>query len=189
MSAPRTVLHQNERTVWSDQVVWTRPYVAAAFADDRSTRIAESRLALNRDAIGGTFRQYYGETAGAGLAAMLKVQFGITSKLIEAEKDGNLARKAELERRLHENSNAIGRFLASLNPYWSPTELESLLNRTLDLDLNRRDMVVRKDGRLDRDEIARDGSLSQARELADVIADGIVQQFPYGPPYEPRESH
>jgi hypothetical protein len=28
--------------------------------------------------------------------------------------------------------------------------------------------------------MASDGSLNQARELADVISDGIVRQFPYG---------
>jgi len=111
---------------------------------------------------------------------MLKVQFGFTSELIQAEKNGNLEKKKEVERSLHENSNAIARYLAGLNPYWSPTELESLVNRTFDLDLSARDIVVPKGGRLDRDEIARDSSLSQARELADAISDGIVRQFPYG---------
>src|SRR5215831_8249750 len=122
-SAPRSALYQNERTVWSDQVVWMRQYVAATFADDRSARVARNRLALNGEAIGGMLKPYYGETAGAGLTAMLKVQFGITSALIHAEKSGDIQRKEELEKRLHENSNAIARFLAGLNPYWSPTEL------------------------------------------------------------------
>src|SRR6478672_3527287 len=40
MSAPKTALHQNERTVWSDQVVWTRQYIASAITDDRSARVA-----------------------------------------------------------------------------------------------------------------------------------------------------
>lgn len=180
MDAPKTALHQTERTVWSDQVIWTRQYIAAAFTDDRSARVARNRLSDNGEAIGQTIKPYYGETAGAGLTAMLRVQFGFTTELIQAEKNGNLEKKKELEQGLHENSNAIARFLAGLNPYWSPTELESLVNRTFDLDLSARDLVVRKDGRLDRDEIARDSSLSQARELADAISDGIVRQFPYG---------
>ena len=180
--APRAVLYQNERTVWSDQVVWTRQYVAAAFIDDRSARLARNRLALNGEAIGGMLTPYYGVTAGAGLTTMLKVQVGITRHLVQAEKNGDREQREELEKRLHENSNAIARFLAGLNPYWSPTELESLLNRTFELDLSARDTVVHKNGRLDRDEMARDGSLSQARELADVIAEGIIRQFPYGPP-------
>jgi hypothetical protein len=181
-SAPRSVLYQNERTVWSDQVVWTRQYIAATGTDDRSARIARNRLALNAEAIGGMLTPYYGVTAGAGLTTMLKVQFGITAALIHAEKSGDPEQKEELERRLHENSNAIARFLAGLNPFWSPTELESLLNQTFALDLSARDIVIHKDGHLDRDEMARDGSLSQARELADVIAEGIVRQFPDGQP-------
>ena len=180
MSAPKTALQQNERIVWTDQVVWTRQYIATALTDDRSARIARDQLSVNGEAIGGTLKPYYGETAGAGLTAMLRVQFGFTSELIQAEKSGNLEKKKELERGLHENSNAIARYLAGLNPYWSPTQLESLLNRTFELDLSARNIVVGKDGRLDRDEMARDGSLDQARELADVIADGIVRQFPVG---------
>jgi hypothetical protein len=181
-STPRAVLYQNERTVWSDQVVWTRQYIAATGTDERSARVARNRLAMNGEAIGGMLTPYYGQTAGAGLTAMLRVQFGITAALAHADKSGDPEQKEELERRLHENSNAIARFLAGLNPYWSPTELESLLNRTFALDLSARDVVVHKDGHLDRDEMARDGSLGEARELADVIADGITHQFPYGPP-------
>jgi hypothetical protein len=186
-SAPTTVVHQNERTVWSDQVVSTRRYVAAAFAGDRSARVALDRTERIQEAIGQTIKPYYGETAGDGLTTMLKLQLGLTSELIQAVKTGNLEQKEELERRLHENSNATARFLASLNPHWSPTELESMFNRYVELSVD--EIVARKDGRFDGDERALEGSLSQARQLADVISDGIVRQFPYGPPYYPRESH
>jgi hypothetical protein len=182
MDAPRTPLHQFQRTVWSDQVVWTRQYIATAFTDDRSARDARNRLELNGDAIGTTLTPYYGQTAGAGLTSMLRIQFGFVSELIQAEKNGDIKLKEKLEQGMRENSDAIGRYLASLNPYWSTTELQSLLRRTLDFDLRARDTVVLKKGRLDRDAMAVDGSLSQARELADAISDGLVRQFPYGPP-------
>ena len=187
MSASTSVVHQNERTVWSDQVVRGREYVAAAFAGDRSARVALDRLERTQEAIGQTIKPYYGETAGNGLTTALKLQLGLTSELIQAVKTGNLEQKEKLERRLHENSNAIARFLAGLNPHWSPTELESMFNRTVELSVD--EIVARKDGRSDGDERDLDSSLSQARRLADVISDGIVRQFPYGPPYYPRESH
>src|SRR5215471_9742298 len=106
-SAPRSALYQNQRTVWSDQVVWTRQYIAATGTDDRAARAARNRLALNSEAIGGMLTPYYGVTAGAGLTAMLNVQFGITQQLIHGDPED----REELERRLHENSNAIARFL------------------------------------------------------------------------------
>ncbi len=186
-SAPVTVLHQSERTAWSDQIVLTRQYVAADFAGDRSARVALVRLERNQEAIGQIIGAYYGETAGASLTTMLKTQVGISSALIQAVKAGNVDHREELERRLHDNSNTIARFLAGLNPNWSPTELESLFNRYF--DLSARDVIDRKGEHLAGDETAPDGSLSQARQLADVLSDGIVRQFPYGPPYYPRESH
>jgi len=185
-SASTSVVHHDERTVWSDQVVSRRQYVAAAFAGDRSARVAFDRLERTQEAIGQTIKPYYGETAGAGLTSMLKLQVRLSSALIQAVKTGDVEQKEELERRLHENSNTIARFLASLNPNWSPTELESMFNRYYDLSVG--EIVARKDGRLDGDERAHEGSVSQARQLADMISDGIVRQFPYGPPY-PRESH
>jgi hypothetical protein len=180
-SAPTSVFYQNQRTVWSDQVVSTRQYVAAAFAGDRNARVELERVMRSQEAIGQTIKPYYGETAGDGLTTMLKVQVGIASQLIQAVKADSVEQKERLEKRLHENSNAIARFLAGLNPHWSPTELESLLNRYV--DVSTLDMIARKGGRADGDERARDGNLSEARQLADVIADGIVRQFPNGPPY------
>jgi hypothetical protein len=118
---------------------------------------------------------------------MLKLQNALNSELIRVVKTGDLERKEELEGRLHENSNAIARFLASLNPYWSPTELESMLSRYVDLSAG--EIVAHKQGRFDGDERTADGSVSQAKQLANVISDGIVWQFPHGPPNWPRDTH
>jgi hypothetical protein len=185
-STSRTVLHQTERTVWSEQLVSSRQYVAAAFANDRSAHADLTQLERSQEAIGQTIKPYYGVTAGDGLTAMLKQQVAISLELVHAVKSGNLEDKDEIEGRLHENSNAIARFLAGLNPYWSPSELETIFNSYV--DLSARDIVARKDGHMDGNDTDLDRSLSQARRLGDVIADGIVQQFPHGPPNYPLDS-
>jgi hypothetical protein len=185
-SAHATGLYQTERTLWSDQLVWSRQYIAAAFAGGHSAHVARTQLQRSQEAIGESIAPYYGRTAGEGLTAMLKVQVGIDVELIRAVQAGDLERKEEVERRLHENSNAIARYLAGLNPYWSPTELEALLNRYG--QLSAQDIVARKDGHVDADDEAPDGS-REASQLADVIAEGIHWQFPHGPMYEPRNTH
>ena len=185
-SAPASVLYQTQRTVWSDQVVWSRQYLAAAFAGGRTARVARTRLMRSQEAIGESIKPYYGRTAGEGLTRMLENQVAIGLELLHAEKNGDVEQKGDLEMHLRENSNAIARYLASLNPYWSPTELEALLNRYA--VLSAQDIVVRTDGHVDADDEAGNGSL-EANRLADVIADGLLWQFPQGPPEYPRDSH
>jgi hypothetical protein len=181
------VLYQNGRSLWSDQLALTRQYVVADFADAPTTRVALNGLERNQEAIGQIITDYYGQTAGASFTTMLKHQVEISSALIQAVKTGNVTYKEELERGLHYNSSAIARFLAGLNPNWSPADLESLFNQYY--DVSARDVIDRKGARLDGDETAPGGSVSQSRQLADVLSDGIIRQFPHGPPYYPLDSH
>src|SRR5262252_2961038 len=49
--APASVLHQDSRTLWSNQVTLTQQYVAAVFANDPHARVDLVQLTRSHEAI------------------------------------------------------------------------------------------------------------------------------------------
>jgi hypothetical protein len=169
------------RKLWEDHVSYTAFfYTAAIHGGDDAGELA-GRLLRNQDAIGDAVKPFYGPEAGNELARLLREHILVAADLVAAAKAGDSASQAEATRRWYANADDIAAFLASANPHWSRKGLEDALHGHLAMTT---DAVVAK---LHKDTAAAIAAYDKGREhmlmVSDVLADGIVKQFPgrFGP--------
>ena len=173
---PIIVLKMTMRKLWEDHISYTRNYIISALAGlEDEGKIAE-RLLRNQDDIGEAIKPYYGDAAGKQLAALLRDHILIAAEIVTAAKAGKMDDVAIGQKKWTANGKDIAAFLSGANPHWSRKELEQMLQTHLDLTTGE---VV---GRLKKDWAADiksydDGHVHMLM-FADMLADGIANQFP-----------
>jgi hypothetical protein len=165
-----------QRKLWSEHVVWTRQYVIAAVAGTSDAGAVAKRLMRNQEELGAAIVPYYGEEAGARLTELLKEHIQIATEVVAAAKSGDKAKLGSADARWRRNAQDIAGFLADANPYWGRDMLVSMMNEHL--DLTTAEAGARIKGEWEVDIAAFDKTHEQALSMADMLADGILRQFP-----------
>ena len=164
------------RKLWSDHVIWTREYIVAAVAGTPDADAAAGRLLRNQEDIGAAIVPYYGEAAGAKLAALLKEHILIAVDLVAAAKSGDNGAFATHDARWTANIREIAGFLAGANPAWPEQDVFDLL--ALHLKLTKDEAVARLSKDWAADVKAFDDIFTEIMVVADTLNDGLAAQFP-----------
>jgi hypothetical protein len=164
------------RRLWADHVIWTRQYVVAAVGATPDVEAAAGRLLKNQEDIGGAVVPFYGQAAGAALTDLLKQHILIAVDLIEAAKTGDDERFKAEDAKWTQNAEAIADLLSGANSYWAKKDVVDLL--ALHLSLTKQEVVARLQKDWAADVEAFDQIFNEIMTVADVLADGIVKQFP-----------
>jgi hypothetical protein len=165
------------RRLWSDHVIWTREYVVAAVAGSPDAGAAATRLLKNQEDIGNAVVPLYGEAAGLALTGLLKQHIMIAVDLIDGAKAGDNAKFEENDRKWTANAEEIAALLSGANPTnWPKADVTDLLMQHLNLTKN--EVVARLQGNWEADVEAFDQIFTEILTVSDVLADGIVTQFP-----------
>ncbi|HJP72035.1 MAG TPA: glycosyltransferase [Candidatus Limnocylindria bacterium] len=167
------------RQLWEDHIVWTRQYIVSAATSDVALPDADetlARLLRNQDDIGNAIASYYGQAAGDALAALLKDHILIAGQLVSDVKSGS-PNAAATQAAWFGNADDIATFLAQANPGNWPFEMmqDHMYGH---LTLTAEEAVARIQGRYADDIAAYDQVHVQILGMADMLADGIVAQFP-----------
>jgi hypothetical protein len=169
-------LNAEMRKLWEDHITYTRNYIISAIADLPDADDVAERLLRNQDDIGNAIKPFYGEEAGQGLASLLKDHITIAVEVVTFAKSGDKPQLDAAQAKWSGNGKDIAAFLASANPNWNEAELVAMLQKHLDLTTGE---VV---GRLNKDWTADIKAYDEGHEhmlmFADVLTDGIVEQFP-----------
>jgi hypothetical protein len=165
------------RRLWTDHVIWTRDYVVAAVAGAADSGSAAGRLLKNQEDIGNAVVPIYGPDAGRKLTELLKQHIMIAVDLIEAAKKDDQKTFADKDRGWSANAEEIATLLSSANPRnWKKSDVVDLLEQHL--RLTKSEVVARLTKKWDDDVAAFDQIFTEILTVADVLADGIVAQFP-----------
>ena len=164
------------RRLWADHVIWTREYVVAAIADAPDAGTVAGRLLKNQEDSGNAVVPFYGEAAGSRLTELLKEHVMIAVDLIAAAKTGDQAKFARADSAWDRNAANIASFLAGANPNWPEKDVADLLGQHLALTKN--EAVARLKSNWEDDIQAFDEIFTEILTVADVLAAGIVKQFP-----------
>jgi hypothetical protein len=164
------------RRLWTDHVVWTRGYVVAAVAAAADAPVAAERLLKNQEDIGAAVVPFYGREAGDALTNLLKEHIMIAVELIAAAKAGDTSRFQEQDALWTKNAEQIAELLSGANPNWVKDDVVDILG--IHLKLTKDEAVARMEGKWEADVEAFDQILTEILTLSDVLADGIVKQFP-----------
>jgi hypothetical protein len=177
ISASELALRNEMRKLWEDHVTWTRMVIVSVAADLPDRQAAVGRLLANQDDLGDAIKPYYGDAAGERLSELLREHIVIAADVLAAAKAGDSdALNAALER-WYDNGNEIAAFLNAANPRsWPLEEMRAMLREHLDLTTN--EAVARLGGDWDADVRAYDRAHEQVLGMADMLSEGIVDQFP-----------
>jgi hypothetical protein len=175
---PRVVaFHDDMRRLWEDHVVWTRLAIISLTTDAPDTAATVGRLLRNQGDIGDAVKQFYGEAAGEELTRLLREHILIAADLIAAARAGDASAVADAQSRWGVNADEIAAFLAAANPRsWDLEEMRTMLHEHLRLTTD--EALARLAGDWAADVAAYDEIHLQALEMADMLSNGIVRQFP-----------
>lgn len=176
-TSSEVALYQGLRSLWEDHVSWTRLAIISLTTGSPDTKATVARLLRNQADIGNAVKPFYGDAAGNELTRLLRQHILVAADLIAAAKAGNKAKLASEQAAWQRNADAIAGFLHDANPdSWKLGEMKSMLRTHL--ALTTQEVVARLQGRWTLDVRVYDAIVKQTLGMADMLSEGIVQQFP-----------
>jgi hypothetical protein len=169
--------HDGMRKLWEDHITWTRLTIVSLSNGLPDTDPTVQRLLQNQADIGNAIKPFYGEQAGNQLTSLLRDHILIAAEIIQAAKSGDTTAQNDAIARWYANADDIAIFLNGANPkYWPLDEMKDMMREHLDLTLQ--EAVAYLTGDHAASIAAYDQIHLQALEMADMLSDGIVRQFP-----------
>ncbi|SFE93188.1 hypothetical protein SAMN04487969_109176 [Paenibacillus algorifonticola] len=169
-------LNRKLRALWVQHVYWTRLTVNSIvdrLADEQATT---ARLLRNSTDFAAALEPFYGRAIAARFAELLREHLVIAAELVKALQAGNSSAAADAQRRWYMNAEAIADFLSRINPYWSKEEWKRMLDEHLRLLTD--EVAARLAKNYEQNVALNDQIEPQAMGMADVMTNGIIQQFP-----------
>jgi hypothetical protein len=165
------------RRLWEDHIVWTRLAIISLTTESPDTDASVGRLLANQTDIGNAVKPFYGKAAGDELTAELRRHILIAAEVIAAAKAGDQAKLTDAQARWSRNGDDIAAVLNSVNPrFWKLAAMKAELRTHLKLTTD--EVVARLQGNWAADVAAYDKIHDHALHLADLLARGVVRQFP-----------
>lgn len=162
--------------LWEDHVTWTRNVILNIIDDLPGTEEAVNRLLRNQDDIGNAIKPVYGDAAGTELTTLLKEHITTAADLLKAAKSGNNAAFQDANKKWFVNADEISAFLSKANPHWKLDDMKKMMHDHLNLTTEEATARLKKD--YDADVKAYDKVHEEILMMADMLTDGILQQFP-----------
>ena len=177
LTAKSVAFHQGMRKLWEDHITWTRLAIISLEGGTPDTKATVARLLRNQTDIGNAVKPFYGATAGNALTKLLREHILIAADLIAAAKAGDTEKVAAVQKRWTANADQIAALLHRANPQnWPLAALEAEMHMHLKLTAD--EAVAHLQGKWAADVAAYDKVHAHILHMSDVLADGIVAQFP-----------
>lgn len=173
----RAAFHDAMRQLWEDHITWTRLYIVSVAGNLPDADQTAQRLLKNQTDIGDAIKPFYGDAAGERLTGLLRGHILTAAKLLGAAKAGDTAAVSGASGAWYANADSIAAFLSGANPRnWPSATLQSAMRMHLDLTL--KEATARLHGDWAADIAAYDEVHRHILQMADVLSNGIVKQFP-----------
>lgn len=169
--------HDAMRKLWEDHITFTRLFIVSTFGDLPDQGATAERLLQNQEDIGDAIKPFYGEAAGEQLTVLLREHILIAAEILQAAKIDDQAALEDAVTRWYTNADDIAAFLNSANPEnWPLEEMKAMMKEHLDLTLE--EATAQLTGDYAASIAAYDQVHEQALEMADMLSEGIIRQFP-----------
>jgi len=162
--------------LWEDHVTWTRNVILNIIDDLPGTDPAVTRLLKNQEDIGNAIKPIYGDAAGTELTRLLKEHITTAADLLKAAKAGNQSAFQDANKKWFDNADQISAFLSKANSNWKLDDMKQMMHTHLNLTTEEATARLKKDYAADVK--AYDKVHEEILMMADMLTDGIVQQFP-----------
>ncbi|MBY9078253.1 acetylglutamate kinase [Paenibacillus sp. HN-1] len=169
-------LNQKFRALWAQHIYWTRLAVNSIAGSLPDLQPTLNRLLRNPDDFAAVLTPFYGTANASEFARLFREHLTIAAELVQLLKAGNTQAAADAQKRWYANADAIAVFLARINPFWSQKEWQRMMYEHLKLLTE--EVAARLSGNYTENVATNDRIEPQAYEMADVMTEGVVRQFP-----------
>ncbi len=163
------------RKLWEQHVMWTRSFIISTAAELKDLDLVTKRLLQNPGDFADLWKRFYGKSPADEFKALLEAHLLIAAQLVHAAQAGKASDIAMYEKKWYENADDIARFLSRINPYWEEKAWKKMLYDHL--KMTESEAVERLNGQYVKDIKLYDAIESEALQMADMMARGIIQQF------------
>ena len=165
------------RKLWVSNAIWMREYIVNTIGADLSLDAASKRLAKSQDDIGRAFAPFYGAETGSKVTTLLRQHTSLVKEMIEASMAKNTAKLTEADKRWRANADSIATLLSTVNPTnWPMATIQPVLTGGMNLTIAETNARLKRD--YNKDVETFDNILATSLNLADMLSDGIIKQFP-----------
>jgi len=169
-------LYGNWRSVWAKHVWWTREAIIGISNALPSTQTTVAKLLKNPIEMGNLLAPYYPDRTVRKFEELFTTHLSMGGDIVTAAKVGNMQRVEELTKQWYANADDIARFMASINPHYSESEIRKMMYEHLRLTLLEASHYIA--GRYEESISTFDQIQAEAQMMADYFAKGITEQFP-----------
>ncbi|WP_075526440.1 hypothetical protein [Sporosarcina ureilytica] len=164
------------RLLWEEHVNWTRMTIISIVFKLPDLDEVQARLLRNATDLGNCLRPFYGDQIADKYGELIKEHLVVAAELVTAAVNGDTKTAEEKEKQWYRNADEISVFLSSINPYIHLEEIREMFY--MHLALTKHEAVTMIEGNFKEDVAVFDEIEAQALEMADMIADAIIRQFP-----------
>jgi hypothetical protein len=164
------------RKLWEEHIVWTRNVILNIIDGLDGTDKAVERLLKNQDDIGNAIKPIYGDDAGKKLTELLYTHITTAADLLKAAKAGDDKAFKDANKKWYDNADEIAAFLSVANPNWGKQDMTQMMHDHLALTTDEAVARLKKD--FAGDVAAYDKVHDEILAMSDMLADGIIKQFP-----------
>lgn len=164
------------RGLWEQHVTWTRLTILSLVFDLPDVDLVTNRLLRNPKDFEALLRLFYGDEKASTFSDLFTNHLVIAAELIKAAKAGDNNAAADAEKRWYANADQIADFLAGINPYWSREDWKAMLYKHL--AMTKDEAVNILTGKYLESINGFDEIEEQALVMADMMTNGIINQFP-----------
>lgn len=164
------------RRLFMDHINWTRLYLVAEMEDSNVREATADRLIQNQHDLGNAMKDFYGKEAGDKLTALLKKHVFAAMEFIKSVKAQDWESQEDATNRWNSSADEIAAWFSNANPRWTLTEMKSMWHTHVNLTIH--EVTAHMKQHWHEDIAAYDQVQEQILTMADLLSDGIIQQFP-----------
>lgn len=155
---------------------WTRATITSIVFNQPDEEFVTRRLLRNPKDFGDALRPYYGDSIASKFSELLTEHLVIAAELVKAIKAGLTKKSKDAEKKWYQNAKDIAAFLAEINPFWSEENWKAMMFEHLRLVTAEAAEMLRGNYQASID--ATDQNEEHVLEMADMMINGIIMQFP-----------
>ncbi|MCK9536292.1 MAG: LysM peptidoglycan-binding domain-containing protein [Bacilli bacterium] len=169
-------LNNRLRLLWGQYAGWLRLVTIFFIYDLPGFEDAYHRLLRVPNDVQNVFFELYGETVAEQSMNLFEENIIIAVRYLKAVKSSNKSVINSLTERWHLNTDEIGAHLVSINQYWTREEWVRLFSVLF--DLIKAEILYLLSSDFEQSTLIYDEMENHVLEIAGVMFDGIVSQFP-----------
>lgn len=168
-------LSNDMRQAWTQHAFWTMIYMNSLYHSLDDLEDVQARLMQTPEDIAAVFDKFYSQSMVNQLTQLLVEHIQIGRELMAAVRDNDNQRADQLDSQWNQNAERIARLLSNANSEYNYDEILQMLLRHL--DMLKRQMMASLSGEYGEAIRLFDENENQLMELADVLTEGLLEQF------------